>query len=186
MFIKKIIKKVWMTPHKIYWKYIERPLMYEMLGTIGKQVSISDDTKIIGAENVFIGDDVSLGTGTLLMCSKAKIVFGDHVMLGPYVSVITGDHRTDLIGRYMTQISEAEKLSENDSPVIFEGDNWVGCKATILKGVTIGRGAVIAAGAVVTKDVPPYALVGGVPAKIISYRFDKQQILEHEKLLASS
>ena len=54
---------------------------------------------------------------------------------------------------------------------------------TILKGVTVGRGAVIAAGAVVTKNVPPYAIVGGNPAKLIKYRFTPEQIDQHEKIL---
>ena len=186
MMIRKIISRICTAPHKIYWKYIERPLIYNMLGAIGDNVSIQDNVKIFGAENVFLGNDIFLGSETLLLCTRAKIIFGNHIMFGPHVSVITGDHRTNVIGKYMTQISDDEKLPENDAPVIFEGDNWVGCSATILKGVTVGRGAVIAAGAVVTKDVPPYSIVGGTPAKIISYRFNKQQILEHEALLSKN
>ena len=66
--------------------------------------------------------------------------------------------------------------------IIKGNDVWIGSRATILGGVTIGHGAIIAAGAVVTKDVPPYAIVGGVPAKVIKYRFNEQQI---EKLLSN-
>lgn len=65
--------------------------------------------------------------------------------------------------------------------VIVGNDVWIGTRAMILDGVTVGDGAVIAAGAVVTKDVPPYAIVGGVPAKVIKYRFPQEEI---EKLLA--
>ena len=54
---------------------------------------------------------------------------------------------------------------------------------TLLKGVTVGRGSVVAAGALVTKDVPPYAIVGGVPAKVLKYRFTPEQIQEHERQL---
>ncbi len=67
-------------------------------------------------------------------------------------------------------------------PVILGHDVWVGARAIINDGVKIGTGAIIASGAVVTKDVPPYAIVGGIPAKIIKYRFDEETI---EKLLNS-
>ncbi len=52
-----------------------------------------------------------------------------------------------------------------------KGDNWIGANSTILKGVTIGEGAIVAAGALVIKDVPPYSIVGGVQAKVLKYRF---------------
>lgn len=65
-------------------------------------------------------------------------------------------------------------------PVIIGNDVWIGDSVKILSGVTIGDGSIIAAGAVVTKDVPPYSIVGGVPARIIKYRFTEEQI---EKLL---
>lgn len=68
-------------------------------------------------------------------------------------------------------------------PVIIEGDNWIGANAIILKGVTVGRGAVVAAGSVVIHDVPPYSIVGGVPAKVISERFSPSEIQQHEKIL---
>lgn len=60
---------------------------------------------------------------------------------------------------------------------------WAGANITILKGVTIGRGSIIAAGSVVTHSCPPYSIIGGIPAKIIKYRFTIDEILQHEKLL---
>lgn len=107
-------------------------------------------------------------------------------MFGPHVFMITGGHRMDVIGRYMKDIRNDEKLPENDQNIVVEGDNWIGANAIILKGVTIGKGAVVAAGAIVTKDVPPYAVVGGVPAKIIKMRFDMQSIRDHEKMLLNT
>lgn len=75
------------------------------------------------------------------------------------------------------------KLPENDQDVIFEGDNWIGMNVTVLKGVTIGRGCIVAAGAVVNKSTPPYSIVGGVPAKVLKMRFTPEQITEHEAIL---
>ncbi|MBR0173719.1 MAG: acyltransferase [Lachnospiraceae bacterium] len=151
----------------------------------GKDVLICAGTKG-NWENVVIGNDVSINKGALLMCSRAKIIIGNHVMFGPNVTMITGGHRTDIIGRYMTTVTNAEKLPENDQDIILKGDNWIGANATILKGVVIGEGAVIAAGAVVTKAVPRYAVVGGVPAKVIKYRFNPQQACHHEKIINSN
>lgn len=66
---------------------------------------------------------------------------------------------------------------------MIEDDVWCGANVTILKGVTIGRGSVVAAGAIVTKSFPPYSIIGGVPAKLIKMRFSPEEIERHEALL---
>lgn len=76
-----------------------------------------------------------------------------------------------------------EKLPENDAPVVIEDDVWTGANVTILKGVTIGRGSIIAADAVVTKSFPPYSIIDGVPAKVLKMRFSEEEIEEHEEKL---
>lgn len=151
---------------------------------VGKEVRIGRFSEFYGAENISIGSDVSLGEHTLIMCTRAKVLIGDHVMFGPHVTLITGSHRTNLIGRYMTSITNEEKESKNDQDITFDGDNWVGANATILKGVHIGRGAIIAACAVVTHDVDPYCIVGGNPARLIRKRFSDYEIEEHERILS--
>ena len=84
----------------------------------------------------------------------------------------------------MYDITDKEKLPDNDEDVFIEDDVWVGANSTILKGVRIGRGAIIAAGAVVNKDVPPYTIVGGIPAKVISLRFKNlDEVKLHERTL---
>lgn len=76
--------------------------------------------------------------------------------------------------------TSSDKLASDDQPVIIENDVWVGTWAIILKGVCIGRGSIIAAGAVVTKNVSPYSVMGGVPAKLIKRRWSLEEIKRHE------
>ena len=126
---------------------------------------------------------IYIGTNALFLSTRAKINISSHVMFGPNVTIMTGNHRTDVVGKYMTEIKESDKLPENEQDVCFLGDNWVGANSTILKGVTVGEGSIIAAGAVVTNDVPLYSIVGGVPARVIAMRFDEEQVIEHKKKL---
>lgn len=140
---------------------------------------LSSDFK--GLWNMSIGDHTSIPKGSTFYCTEAPLTIGNKVIFGPAPTIITGDHRIDVIGKYI--IDSKEKLPENDAPVIIEDDVWCGSHVTILKGVTIGRGSVVAAGAIVTKSCPPYSIIGGIPAKVLKYRFTIDEILEHEKTL---
>ena len=152
-------------------KLIVAPEKKSAFGECGKGVKLGRGFRMYGAKNIRIGNDVGIGECALFMCTRAKIVIGDHTMFGPQVTVITGGHRWDIQGRVMTSIKEDEKRPEDDRDVVFEGDNWIGANVTILRGVTIGQGAIVGAGAIVTKDVPPYTIVGGCPARVIKHRF---------------
>ena len=154
------------------YRFFAFPVIRVSLGKCGKHVRVAKG-RFSGINNVQIGNNVYLGTGFTLLSSRAKIILGDDVMFGPGVTVITGDHRTDILDRPMITVTDSEKSPDNDKDVVFEGDNWVGANAIILKGVTVGTGSVISAGAVVTHNVPPYAIVGGVPAKVIRMRNEK-------------
>lgn len=180
--IRKIYR-LWGIFTRVCHRLFVQPFLRSMFGSCGKNVIIGKRSHISGIQNLHVGNKVVLGTDARILCTRAKLIMKDHVMVGPHVTFITGSHRTDLIGKYMIDVTDAEKLPENDQDVVIESDVWIGANCTILQGVTIGRGAVIAAGAVVTKDVPPYAVVGGVPAKVIKYRFTEEEIVEHEKLL---
>lgn len=155
------------------------PIKKSMLKKCGKHVYIGQGCDFT-FKNISIGDHVSINKNCMFMCTRAEIIIGDHVMFGPHVFMITGGHRTDILGRFMDEISNNEKRSIDDQNIVLEGDNWIGANATILKGVTIGEGSVVAAGAVVTKDIPPFTVWGGVPAKQITSRFDEKSIMEHK------
>ena len=137
-------------------------------------------------ENIYCGDHVSLGERPTLIATRSRIIIGNHVMFGPEVMIRGGNHRLDLVGRYMDTVTEAEKRPADDRDVVISDDVWIGTRAIVLHGVTIGRGAVVAGGAVVTKNVPPYAIVGGVPAHVLRYRWDAETISRHEAILYPS
>ncbi len=120
-----------------------------------------------------------------------NVRIGKFCSIGPEVRIGLGKHplrlKSTFSGFYTSGDYYGVKQEyKNDEPayerIIIGHDVWIGARAMILDGVTVGTGAVIAAGAVVTKNVPPYAIVGGVPAKIISYRFSENEI---DKLLRS-
>ena len=178
-----MIYQVITTISKIWNKVIVSNIKKSALGSCGKRVIIGPRMQMSGSQNIHVGNDVSIGADALFMTTRAKIIICDHVMFAPRVTVVTGNHRIDLPGKYMKSVRDDEKRPEDDRDVVFEGDNWIGTGAIILQGVTVGRGAVIAAGAVVTNDVPAYTVVGGTPAKVLKMRFQPSEILEHEAML---
>ncbi|WP_282792808.1 DapH/DapD/GlmU-related protein [Streptomyces sp. CC224B] len=107
--------------------------------------------------NTAFGENVFVNQGCTFM-DKGGIRIGDGVMIAPKVSLITGGHPLPLAER-------REYLSF--APIVVEADVWIGTAAVVLQGVTIGAGAVVAAGAVVTRDVPARSLVAGVPARVV-------------------
>ncbi len=152
-----------------------------MMMHCGRHVRFSSLTSLITYKNVSIGDNVYIGPHAILLATESKVYIGNKVLFGPRVTLIGGDHRITDIGRFIYDV--LDKLPGDDLDIHIEDDVWVGANATILKGVTVGRGAVVAAGALVIKDIPPYAIVGGVPAKVLKYRWNIEKTLEHERIL---
>lgn len=110
-----------------------------------------------------------------------RVLVGNYVMFGPEVAIVGGDHRYDRVG--IPVIFSGRPLLKETK---IESDVWIGARATIIAGVHIGRGAIIAANSVVTKDVPAYEIHGGVPAKKIKNRFiTESETLEHDKMICA-
>lgn len=140
---------------------------------------VFDPAGIYSFGNITVGDDVSLGLQATILADKSVVRIGSYVMFGPKVTVVGGGHNISMAGAVMAHVHD--KSGNEDLGVIIEDDVWVGAQAIILRGVKVGRGAIVAAGSVVTKSIPPYAIVAGNPAKIIRFRWGVEDILEHEK-----
>ena len=124
--------------------------------------------------------------GIVAFNNNSKIKVGSFCSIAQEVKfLLDADHSISTVSSYPFKVKmlgtlHFEATSKGD--IIVEDDVWIGYGATIMSGVHIGQGAVVAAGAVVTKDVPPYAIVGGVPAKVIKYRFSPELIEELLKI----
>lgn len=143
---------------------------------VGKNLIFSPcDSTFNQPETISIGDNVFMNCRAYL---SPHVTIGNGVMLGPDVVVGPSDHVYDKAGVEMRFAGLQPPV-----PTVLVDEVWVGAKAIILRGVTVGRGAIIGAGAVVTKDVPPYAIVVGNPARVIRYRFTPEEQGKHEILL---
>lgn len=169
--------------YKIYSKYRILKL-YSNAGKIGQDVVLSYPFCIKGPSNLILEDDVFIGPGATIYCSRAKCIFKAHSFTGPNLTIITGNHAY-WPGTYMKHCYKRllNDISAFDKTVIIEADVWIGANVTILKGVTIGTGSIVSAGSVVIKDVEPYSIVGGVPAKFIKYKWTKEEIKLHEDII---
>ena len=129
----------------------------------GEKLCIFPTTILYFPANIEFGYNVFVNRGVYIV-APARIQIGDNALIGPYVVINSGGHR------YADPDNPIRDQGHVDKPIVIESDAWIGAHATILPGITIGKGAIIGAGAVVTKDVASFAVVGGVPARHIKWR----------------
>lgn len=125
---------------------------------------------------IVIGNDVGIGFDCLFM---ADTEIGNCVLIASKVAFLNSDEHT--YGHVGKPIWESPKSYKYK--IIVKNDVWIGHGAILLAPLCIGKGAIIAAGSVVTKNVPAYSIVGGNPAKVIKMRFTESEICEHEEQL---
>lgn len=169
---KKIINRL----RTIFWEFVVfilhlvacfpshhvRRFFYRLSGVkIGSGSTIHTGARFYNPANIIIGKDTIVGEGAVLD-GRAKLNIGNHVDIASEVMIYNSQH--DI---------ESDDFHATSEPVIISDYVFIGPRAIILPGVTIGRGAVVAAGAVVTKDVNEFEIVGGVPAKVIGERKNK-------------
>lgn len=133
-------------------------------------------------KNIYLYENTCLASNSFISATNAKFIVKSNCSIAERLTVHTGNHAS-LIGRFCSSITESDKPAGFDKDVTVESDVWIGCNVTLLSGVHIGRGSIVAAGAVVSRDVLPYSIVGGVPAKFIKFKWNIAEILDHESKL---
>ncbi len=168
--------------HSVVENFLHTPARVLREG-IGRNVFLRRGVRFEGnPQNVRIGDYTYINSAYLY----DQVEIGKYCSVAHQVCIAPGEHHLYRLSTYPVQIRVLGKDWANVFPdkkrTSIGNDVWIGSHATILSGVQVCNGAVIAAGAVVTKDVPAYAVVGGVPAKVLKYRFDEATIRRLEQL----
>lgn len=148
-------------------------------GFLTRKIVISAGSNInvergaVFSSKIRIGNNSGIGKNAKI---PEQVTIGNDVMMGPECYMYTQNHAFDRLDIPMWRQGHSPV-----SPITVGDDVWIGGRVTVLPGVYIGNGSIIGAGSVVTKDVPPYAIVGGAPAKIIRYRNEGKTEKENQK-----
>jgi maltose O-acetyltransferase len=138
----------------------------QKIASIGKKTKVHPTVILRQAERIFIGENCLINHNNILQGGKktGKIIIGNFVHTGANVMMFAFNHEIDRL--------DLPTINQNyyDGDIIIEDDVWIGAGAVILSGVRVGKGAVIASNSVVNKDVEPFSIVGGVPAKLLKMR----------------
>lgn len=146
-------------PYALFFPYIRKLFVMSFVNNCGKNIRVKRNADI--SMFIEIGNYSEVGTNCVI---QSNTVIGDYVIMGPDVKIYTKNHgfsRTDIPIALQPEVAEK---------VVIKNDVWIGANVIILPDVEIGSHVIIAAGAVVTKNIPDYAIVAGIPAKIIKYR----------------
>lgn len=145
---------------------IRRFLCKYIFKKCGNRINVYQKARFGWGDGIEIGDNSGIGTNAQIsnVANAGEVIIGNDVMMGPDVLILVRIHNHSDSDIPMNRQGEIIKK------VVINDDVWIGARVIILPGVSVGKGSIIGAGSVVTKDVPPYSIVGGVPAKIIKWR----------------
>jgi acetyltransferase-like isoleucine patch superfamily enzyme len=148
---------MWLPIHQLRLFYLRL-----FVKNIGKNTTILRNVELLSPRNISIGNNTVINNKVLLDGRGGKLIIGDNVDIAQEVNIWTLEHEVN-----------DDYHNTKGEDVIIHDYVWISTRSTILPGVTVNRGAVIASGSIVTKDVPPMTIVAGVPAKVIGIRKNK-------------
>lgn len=151
-------------PGGMFFSWIRTVLLRGMGCAVGMKCELEPLVDVGLRPNIQIGSYCQINKGAVLR----NVKIGDYVMVAPEVVFLDRFHKTDRVNVPMV-LQGIERFEQT----VIEDDVWIGQRAIVMPGINIGKGTIVGAGAVVTKDVPAYSVVGGVPAKIIKSRLEK-------------
>jgi acetyltransferase-like isoleucine patch superfamily enzyme len=158
-----------------------RAVLKRRFALFGAGSSYDPTTSVVaGYECISIGKDVYIGPYAYLSADQVTVEIGDDTVVGPGFYILAGDHRFDEPG-----VSFKASHHGNNESIKIGRNVWIGARVTVLKGVTVGNSAILAAGAVITRDVEPFAIVAGVPARFIRWRFEGEARYQHETVFGN-
>ncbi len=160
-------------------RWLTRTWLRRRFGSFGPGSSYDPITSVVsGYVNIYIGSKVFIGPHAYLSADAVRVEIGSDTVIGPGFYLIAGDHEFATPGIPFRGAPRGQ-----NEPISIGRNVWIGARATVLKGVTIGDSAIIAAGSVVTRDVDPCAIVAGVPARFLRWRFEGEERRLHDKYL---
>lgn len=158
-----IMRVLFFLPRYSIFNFIKKIFLSLNGASIGQRVVFYPGVWIAPGRNLVVGDDVDFALDVIIT-SSGGVFIGDRVLIGYRTQILSANH---IIPKNIGKIFFS---GHDKKKVCIYNDVWIGANCIILPGVTIGEGAVIAAGSIVASDVEPFSIVGGVPAKLIRYR----------------
>lgn len=170
--------------HLRKWVYSQRERNIKCrLGFCGKDNNILPPCSIGSPQNVYLYDYTLVQPGATFIMAGGRVYIHKWSSLSFNCTVVTGNH-CPTVGVNQRILGRLH-MNDKESDVEVGADCWVGANVTLLSGTKLGRGVVVGACSLVNKEIPPYAVIVGIPAKIIATKFTLEQVLEHERMLYS-
>ena len=151
-------------------------------GKIGAHTIIKAGSQLV-PQNMYLDDYVLIQNGNNFISHKGKLIVKKYSVISSGCIIVPSSHKLKVGVPFF--LSAKEHIGDVDSDIIIEEDCWIGAGCILLPNVHIGRGVVVGAGAVVTKNIQPYSVAVGNPAKVIATRYDLDSCLKHEKKIYS-